>query len=34
MTFGVCEVLKVIPEDSFDNLQNKTNFDSLWNGYE
>ena len=30
-----CEVLeRLYPEDSFVNLQNKTNFDSLWNGYE
>jgi len=27
--FRICEVL-----DDFYNLQNKTNFDSLWNGYE
>ena len=30
-----CEVLeRLYPEDSFHNLQNKTDFDSLWNGYE
>jgi hypothetical protein len=30
-----CEVLKKLClEDSFHDLQNKTNFDSLWNGYE
>ena len=30
-----CEVLeRLCPEDSFHNLPNKTNFDSLWNGYE
>ena len=27
--FRICEVLK-----DYDKLQNKTNFDSLWNGYE
>ena len=27
--FRICEVLK-----EYDKLQNKTNFDSLWNGYE
>jgi hypothetical protein len=30
-----CEVLdRLNPEDSFVNLPNKTNFDSLWSGYE
>ena len=33
--FRSCEVLERLDsEDSFVKLQNKTNFDSLWNGYE
>jgi hypothetical protein len=33
--YRICEVLeRLYPADNFVNLQNKSNFDSLWSGYE